>query len=317
MKSVRLPMLGVLGVALLWSLYPAVYMLSLRGSDALFAFGWLLAFDLGKLSLAMVFAFVRPGPGAAGWEGWRRSPWFWLFLWHSAVTLWIPVGFAYAGAGVTVLILEAWPLPSGLLLIWGRQGWQGLRNALSPALVLAGLLCVGGVFLIVTGGRDGGLRAESSGRELSLGLLAAFLGLTGAVARVGGVLFAGRPSLPAASGAGGGRSRRSDFWHACASGGSVAFSLLAGLIFSFGGVGMGLLLLAFGHGLATMAGHRVLNRVLLFRQEPVLHLPLYALPFAGVGWLWLFGLERPAQPVVFLLGGCLILAGNLLALRRL
>ena len=35
------------------------------------------------------------------------------------------------------------------------------------------------------------------------------------------------------------------------------------------------------------------------------------------GWLQLLGLERPAQPAWFLLGGGLILAGNLLALRRL
>ena len=304
-------MTGVLAVALVWSFYPALYVAAVRDSDALLACGWLLAFELGKLVMAVGLA-CRPGSGGpVGLGGWQRSPWFWLSGWHGTVTLWFAIGAAYAGAGTTVMVLECWPLPAGLLLVWGQQGWAGLRASLTPVLGLAGLLCVAGMFLVVeSGGHD--LVAGAGSWGWLVGIAAALLGLLSASARSGAVLFAG-------NGTGGGWPLgRADAWHIAAYICGAAVALLAGVsVFGLGGVAWGWLLLAFCNGVATMAGHRFLNRLLSVRQEPALHLPLYALPFAGVGWLWLLGLERPEQPVIFLLGGGLILAGNLLASQRL
>lgn len=302
---------GVLAVALVWSFYPALYVAAARDSDALLACGWLLTFELGKLVMAVGLACWHGDGGPVGLAGWQRSPWFWLSAWHGTVNLWFLIGAAYAGAGTTVMVLECWPLPSGLLLVWGRQGWTGLRVSLTQALGLAGLLCVAGVFLVV----DSGSRALSAGSGnwgWLLGIAAALLGLLSASARSGAVLFAG-------NGTGGGWPLgRADAWHIAAYMCGVAVVLLAALaFFGLGGAPLAWLLIAGRYGVATMAGHRFLNRLLSVRQEPALHLPLYALPFAGVGWLWLLGLERPAQPAAFLLGGTLILAGNLVAWRRL
>ena len=145
-----------------------------------------------------------------------------------------------------------------------------------------------------------------------LGIGAALLGMLSASARSGAVLFAG-------SGTGSGwLLGRADAWHIAAYVCGAAVALLAGLaFFGLGGVSLGWLLIVGWYGVATMAGHRYLNRLLSVRQEPALHLPLYTVPFVAVGWLWLLGLERPAQPAAFLLGGGLILVGNLLALRWL
>ena len=208
------------------------------------------------------------------------------------------------------MILECWPLPAGLLLVWGRQGWAVLRTSLTPILGLAGTLCVAGVFLVVDGGSHA-LSAESGSWSVVLGITAAVLGLHRASARTGAVLFAD-------GGTGGGWPLgRADAWHIGAYLCGAVVALLAGVgVFGLGDVAWGWLLLAGWYGVATMAGHRFLNRMLSVRHEPALHLPLYTLPFAGVGWLWLPGLERPAQTAWFLLGGGLILAGNLLALRR-
>lgn len=278
---------GVLAVALVWSFYPALYVAAARDSDALLACGWLLTFELGKLVMAVGLACRHGDGGPVGLAGWQRSPWFWLSAWHGAVNLWFVIGAAYAGAGTTVLILECWPLPCGLLLVWGRQGWVGLRASLTPALGLAGLLCVAGMFLVV----DSGSRALSAGSGnwgWLLSIAAALLGLVSAAARSGAVLFAG-------GGTGGGWPLgRDEAWHIGAYLSGAAVALLSGVsVFGLGGVAWGWLLLAFCNGVATMAGHRFLNRLLLVRQESALHLPLYALPFAGVGWLWLLGLERP------------------------
>ena len=301
----------VLGTALVWSLYPALYVAAARDGDDLLACGWLMAFELGKLALGVGLAWRPWGGGTAGVSGWQRSPWFWLSVWHGTATLWFGAGAAYAGAGIALLILECWPLPAGLLLLWGRQGWCGLRASLTPALAVAGLLCVAGVFLVVDSGSEA-VSAGAGGWGLLLGLAAAFLGLMGASFRSGAVLFAGSGDK------GGCQWSRSDFWHIGASASGVVAALLAGVfVFGLGRVAPGGLLLAFGYGGATMAGHRFLNRLSSVRPAPALHLPLYALPFAGVAWLWLLDLERPAQPAVFLLGGGLILAGNLLGLRRL
>ena len=171
---------------------PAFYVAAVRDSEAL------MVFELGKLALTVGLACRPWCGGSMGMAGWQRSPWFWLSVWHGTVTLWFAIDAAYAGAGTTALILECWPLPAGLLLVWGRQGWAGLRASLTPSLGLAGSLGVAGVFPVV----DGGSHALSAGAGTS-------------------------------------------------------------------------------------------------------------------GWLQLPGLERPAQPAWFLLGGGLILAGNLLALRRL
>ena len=302
---------GVLIVALVWSLYPALYVAAVWDSDVVLACGWLLAFELGKLVMAVGLAGRSGGGGPVGLAGWQRSPWFWLSVWHGTVNLWFAIGAAYVGAGSTVLVMECWPLPSGLLLVWGRQGWTGLRASLTPMLALAGLLCVAGVFLVVDSGR-GGIPAGAGSWGWLLGVGTAFVGLLSASARCGAVLFAG-------SGTGSGWPLgRADAWHIAAYICGAAVALLAGLaFFGLGGVSLGWLLIAGWYGVATMAGHRYLNRLLSIRQEPALHLLLYALPFAGVGWLWLLGLERPAQPGAFLLGGGLILVGNLLALRRL
>ena len=311
MKSVTLPMLGVLGVALLWSLYPALYVAAAHASDALLVCGWLLVFELGKLAMAVGLACRPQGDGPVGTAGLRRSPWFWLAVWHGTANLWFAVSAAYAGAGAAVLVMECWPLPAGLLLVWGRQGLLGLRAALSPALVVGSLLCVAGVFLVVAGGGRSVVDGAGGWARFA-GLAAALLGMCAAASRSGAVLFSGRGD------AGGWRLGRADAWHICAYFCGAALALLAGVaFFGLGGVGTGWLALVFCYGIATMGGHRLLNRLLSARHEPALHLPIYALPFAGVGWLWALGLERPAQPLVFLLGGGLILAGNVLALRRL
>ena len=167
------------------------------------------------------------------------------------------------------------------------------------------------MFLVV----DSGSRALSAGSGnwgWLLGIAAALLGLVSAAARSGAVLFAG-------GGTGGGWPLgRDEAWHIGAYLSGAVVALLSGVsVFGLGGVALGWLLLAFCNGVATMAGHRFLNRLLSVRQEPALHLPLYALPFAGVGWLWLLGLELPEYAAIFLLGSGLIVAGNLLALRRL
>ena len=304
-------MLGVLGIALVWSLYPALYVAAAQDGDALLACGWLLAFDLGKLALSGGLAGLARGGGPVGTAGWQRSPWFWLSVWHGTVNLWFAVSAAYAGAGAAVLILECWPLPAGLVVVWGRQGLPGLRAALSLALAVGSLLCVMGVFLVVEGGGRS-IVDGAGGWARFAGLAAALLGMCAAASRSGAVMFAGSGD------AGGWRLGRADAWHICAYFCSVVLALLAGVAsFGLGGVGTGWLALVFCYGVATMGGHRFLNWLLSARHELVLHLPIYAPPFAGVGWLWLLGLERPAQPLVFLLGGCLILAGNLLALRRL
>ena len=227
------------------------------------------------------------------------------------MNLWFAIGAAYAGAGTTALIPECWPLLSGLLLVWERQGWTGLRASLTPMPALSGLLCVAGVCRVM----DSGSRALSAGVGSCgwlLGIGAALAGLLSASARSGAVMFAG-------SGSGGGWALgRADAWHIGAYVCGAGVTLLAGVgVFGLGGVAWGWLLLAGCYGVATMAGHRYLNRLLSIRQEPALHLPLYALPFAAVGWLWLLGLERPEQPAIFLPGGVLILAGNVLALWRL
>ena len=161
-----------------------------------------------------------------------------------------------------------------------------------------------------SGSRD--LVAGAGASGWLLGIAAALSGLLSASARSGAALFAG-------GGSGGGwQLGRADARHIGAYVCGAAVALLAGVgVFGLGGAVWGWLPLAGWYGVATMAGRRFLNRLLSVRQESALHLPLYALPFAGVGWLWLSGLGRPAQPAWFLLGGGLILAGNLLALRRL
>ena len=122
---------------------PAFYVAAVRDSEAL------MVFELGKLALTVGLACRPWCGGSMGMAGWQRSPWFWLSVWHGTVTLWFAIDAAYAGAGTTALILKCRPLPAGLLLVWGRQGWAGLRASLTPTLGLDGSLCVAGVFLVV------------------------------------------------------------------------------------------------------------------------------------------------------------------------
>ena len=54
---------GVLVVPLVWSLYSAFYVAAVRDSEALLACGWLLAFELGKMPLAVGLACRLWGGG--------------------------------------------------------------------------------------------------------------------------------------------------------------------------------------------------------------------------------------------------------------
>ena len=61
-------MTGVLAVALVWSLYPVLYVAAVRDSNALVACGRLLAFELGKVVMAAGLACRPGGGGLAGWR---------------------------------------------------------------------------------------------------------------------------------------------------------------------------------------------------------------------------------------------------------